>query len=300
MSGTGKIAGAGSGQQVGLCRTGPVRCLICERKGLLPLLALSSGSLCFHSSCSSQRMRSTLLRWPSHLQAPLAKDYAEDNERLQGVIDTMQTAEQVVGDSKLPREARVGKHKLGQVEHQSFDHFGEVAVQGAVHTPDAPHHAAFGTASGSGRSGAAVTTPGHSALGTSSATRTTQEVSDLDEARVAAIRADALEEAAEEADALLEDKELQAQAAEEAANAVEAAHGAASALRAAQQAAAAAELDAEQAAVAANEAAAALEVDTYGSASHLQEAEVEASEEDVDLLQGRTLWRQQGELGHSI
>ena len=229
----------------------------------------------------------------------------------------MQTAEErVVGDSRLPREARVGKHKLGQVEHHSFDHSGEVAVQGAVHTPDAPHHAAFGTASGSGRSQAAGATPGHSALGTSSATRTTQEVSDLDEAeheaRVAAARADALEEAAEEADALLEDKELQAQAAEEAANAVEAAHGTASALQAAddaaqaaeteadealteataaEQAAAVAELEAEQAAVAANEAAAALEIDTHGSASHVQAAEVEASEEDMDLLQGGTLLR---------
>ena len=244
-------------------------------------------------------MRSILLRWPSHLQAPLAKDYAEDNERLQGVIDTMQTAEQVVGTSKLPREARIGKHKLGQVEHHSFNHSGEVAVQGAVHTLDAPHHAAFGTASGSGRSGAAVTTPGHSALGTSSATRTTQEVSDLDEARVAAIRADALEEAAEEADALLEDKELQAQAAEEAANAVEAAHGTASALRAADDAAMAAETEADAALAAAEQAAAALEVDTHRSASHEQAAEVEASKEDMDLLQGRTLLRQQGELGHT-
>ena len=260
--------------------------------------------------------------WPSNIQAPLAKDYAEDNVRLRGVIDTMQTAEQVVGDSRLPREARVGKHKLGQVEHHSFDHAGEAAVRGTVHTPDAPHHAAFGTASGSGRSAAAGATPGHTVLGTSSAARTTQEVSDLDEAeheaRVAAARADALEEAAEEADALLEDRELQAQAAEEAANAVEAAHGTASALQAAddaakvaeteadealaeataaEQAAAVAELEAEQAAVAADEAAAALEVDTYGSTGHARAAEAEPFEEDMDLLQGRTLFRQQGSWG---
>lgn len=269
-------------------------------------------------------MRSTLLKcqsWPCDLQVPLAKDYAEDNERLRGVIDTMQTAERVVGDSKLPREARVGKHKLGQVDHHSFDHSGEEAVQGAVRTPDVPHHAAFGTASGSGRSEAGAT-PGHSAVGTSSATRTTQEVIGLDEAehqaRVAAARADALEEAAEEADALLEDKELQAQAAEEAADAVEAAHGTASALRAAddaaeaaeteadealaeataaEQAAAVADQEAEQAAVAASEAAAALEVDTYGSAGHVQATEVEATEEDMDVLQGGSLFRQQGELG---
>ena len=235
----------------------------------------------------------------------------------------MQTAEQVVGDSRLPREARVGKHKLGQVEHHSFDHSGEAAVRGTVRTPDVPHHAAFAAASGSGRSAAAGATPAHTALGTSSAARTTQEVSDLDEAeheaRVAAVRADALEEAAEEADALLEDKELQAQAAEEAANAVEAAHGTASALQAAdeaaeaaeteadealaeataaEQAAAVAELEAEKAAVAANEAATALEVDTSGSASHVRAAAVEASEEGVDLLQGGTLFGQQGKLGH--
>ena len=264
------------------------------------------------------------MTWPSNLQAPLAKDYAEDNERLRGIIDTMQTAEQVVGDSGLPREARVGKHKLGQVEHHSFDHSGEEAVQGAARMPDAPHHAAFGTASGSGRSEAAGATPGHTERGTSSAARTTQEVSDLDEAeheaRVTAARADALEEAAEEADALLEDKELRAQDAEEAANALEAAHGTASALQAAdaaaeaaeieadealaeataaEQAAAVAELEAEKAAVAADEAAAALEEDTYGSAGQVRAAEVEASEEDVDLLRGRTLLRQQGELGHS-